>query len=287
MLDETLGFLRCPQCRAGGTLSRHENVLRCDAGHSFDIARPGYVSLLPAGAAKNSGDTSAMVQARKAFLDAGHFAGLAAALAGLAAGLAPPGGTGCVVEVGAGTGYYLGAVLDELPSRTGLALDISKSALRLAARAHRRACAVGADAWRPLPVRDSAADLVLNVFAPRAAAESRRILRPEGRLLVVTPGPAHLAELTGPLGLLAVDGRKEERLTSKLSPYFTPHSTQEYLTTVSLGRESVAALAAMGPSSWHTNPEVLAARIGLLPEPVTVTIAVQLDSYQPRGTKPP
>jgi 23S rRNA (guanine745-N1)-methyltransferase len=53
---------------------------------------------------------------------------------------------------------------------------------------------------------------VLNVFAPRDGAELRRILRPSGSLLVVTPGPDHLRELIGPLGLLSVDERKAERL---------------------------------------------------------------------------
>jgi 23S rRNA (guanine745-N1)-methyltransferase len=279
MIDDALGFLRCPQCCDEAGLDRYENVLRCAARHSFDIAKSGYVSLLPSGGSKNSGDTSAMVEARQSFLGAGHFAGLAAALAGAAAGLVPSDGAGCVVDVGAGTGYYLRAVLDRLPSRTGIALDISRSALRLAARAHAGICAVGADAWRALPLRDSAADLVLNVFAPRAGAESHRIMRPGGRLLVVTPALSHLAELAGPLGLLGMDPRKEERLASKLSPYFTPGEAQEYRSTLSLDHESVSALAAMGPSSWHADPGALAARVSQLPEPVSVTIAARISVW--------
>ncbi len=90
----------------------------------------------------------------------------------------------------------------------------------MAARAHRRIGAVGCDAWRPLPVADAAAGLVLNVFAPRDGAELRRILRPDGALLLVTPAADHLAELIGPLGLLSVDERKPERLADKLGPYF-------------------------------------------------------------------
>src|SRR5215469_382903 len=145
MLDGVISFLRCPQCADGGALTRALQTLRCPAGHAFDIARSGYVSLLPAGPARNAGDTSAMVAARQEFLASGHFAGLAATLAAMAAasetGACETGG--CVVDVGAGTGYYLAAVLDRLPGRAGLALDISKSALKLAARAHPRAASIG------------------------------------------------------------------------------------------------------------------------------------------------
>jgi 23S rRNA (guanine745-N1)-methyltransferase len=284
MIDEALGFLRCPQCRDDAYLTRQGNVLRCPAWHSFDIARAGYVSLLPSGAARNPGDTTAMVQARRAFLGAGHFDGLAAAIADVVAALMPAEGEGCVVDVGAGTGFYLAAVLDRLPSRTGLALDISKGALRFAARAHPRACAVGADAWRALPVRDSAADLVLNIFAPRAGAESHRILSPEGHLLVVTPDAAHLAELVSPLGLLAVDADKPARLAGQLSPYFTLVSVREYRSTLALDHGAVAAAVAMGPSSWHLESGTLAVRIGELPDPVTVTVAVRIGVYRPGQT---
>src|SRR5579871_4726196 len=91
ILDEALPFLRCPQCAPGGVgagegrLARADGSLRCAAGHCFDIARSGYVSLLPGGSARNAGDSAAMVRARAEFLGAGHFAGLAAALARAAA----------------------------------------------------------------------------------------------------------------------------------------------------------------------------------------------------------
>jgi SAM-dependent methyltransferase len=286
VLDAVMPYLTCAYC--GAALARRGGSVRCGAGHVFDIARSGYVSLLPAGAKVAGGDTAAMVQARADFLGAGHFSSLADALgqaassAGAAgAGAAGAGAAGCVVDVGAGTGYYLAAVLERLSERAGLALDISKFALRRAVRAHRRIGAVRCDVWRRLPVADSAASLALNVFAPRNGAELRRILSPAGRLLVVTPMPDHLGELTGPLGLLTVDPRKQERLTEKLSPYFAPAGRREHRVMLSLTQGAVSALVAMGPSSWHADPPALAARIGQLREPVSVTLAVALSVYQP------
>ncbi|HMH39318.1 MAG TPA: hypothetical protein VK584_20490, partial [Streptosporangiaceae bacterium] len=203
--------------------------------------------------------------------------------------VAPPAAAaGCVADVGAGTGYYLAAVLDRLPGLAGLALDASKFAARRAARAHPRIGAVTCDAWLTLPVADSAAVVVLNVFAPRNGAELRRILNPAGRLIVVTPDRDHLAELTGPLGLLAVDRRKDERLSGTLSPFFTLASRHERRVLLSLDRHAAGLLVAMGPTAWHAEPAVLAARIRQLPDPAPVTVAVTVSVFEPlAGSAPP
>jgi 23S rRNA (guanine745-N1)-methyltransferase len=282
VLDAVIQYLTCAYCDAA--LARDGGSLRCRAGHAFDIARQGYVSLIPAGGSVPGGDTAEMVQARSRFLAAGHFASLAEELGRAAvgaAGLAGPHGAGgrCVVDVGAGTGYYLAAVLDRLPERVGLALDASRFSARRAARAHPRIGAIRCDAWRRLPVADGAACLVLNVFAPRNGAELRRILAPGGRLLVVTPMREHLGELVGPLGLLTVDERKEERLTGKLSPHLELAARAEHRVTLSLDREAVAALAAMGPSSRHAPAAALAERVARLREPTPVTLAVALSTW--------
>jgi 23S rRNA (guanine745-N1)-methyltransferase len=293
VLDSVVQYLTCAYCDAA--LARDGGSLRCRAGHAFDIARQGYVSLIPAGAGVAGGDSAPMVQARSRFLAAGHFARLAAELGRAAVGAAAPDGPdgadgGCVVDVGAGTGYYLAAVLDRLPGRVGLALDASRFAVRRAAHAHRRIGAVRCDAWRQLPVADGAAALALNVFAPRNGAELRRILAPGGRLLVVTPMLDHLGELAGPLGLLTIDRRKDERLAATLGPHFELAARREHRVRLRLGRDAVGALAAMGPSSWHMDGSALAGAVARLPDPAPVTLAVTLSVYRPRqdpGAAPP
>jgi len=285
VLDEVVPYLTCTHCATG--LARAGGSLRCRAGHVFDIARQGYVTLIPAGTRVPGGDTAAMVAARAGFLAAGHFASLAGELGRAAAEAAYPAGpggqpeAGCVVDVGAGTGYFLAAVLDRLPDRVGLALDASRFSLRRAARAHPRIGAVRCDAWRRLPVADGAAALALNVFAPRNGAELRRVLSPAGRLLVVTPMSDHLAEIAGPLGLLTVDRRKPERLAATLSPHFGLAARREHRAMLPLDRKAVAALAAMGPSSWHTDGPALAEAVARLAEPTPVTLAVTLSVYRP------
>jgi 23S rRNA (guanine745-N1)-methyltransferase len=278
MLADVLRYLRCPVC--AGDLSAEERVLRCTSGHAFDVARQGYAGLLTGNVSTGTADTAAMVAARADFLDGGHFAPLAELVAGLVAGRVPD--EGCVLDAGAGTGYYLGAVLDRLPGRQGVALDISKHALRRAARAHPRIGALTWDVWRPLPVRTGAVSVLLDVFAPRNAPEFHRVLRPDGVLVVVTPAAHHLAELVGPLELLTVDPRKAERVADTLGERFTPSGSRSLEISMRLAHKEIAALVAMGPSAWHTDPEVLRARIAALPEPVPVTAAVEMRVFDAR-----
>ncbi|WP_370068678.1 putative RNA methyltransferase [Streptacidiphilus sp. MAP5-3] len=275
MLQRVAAWLRCPVCAEELTLAQDGGALRCPARHSFDVAKQGYANLLPGGAHTGTGDTTAMVAARVDFLGAGHYAPIATALAESVREAE----AGRVVDLGAGTGHYLAAALDAVPGATGLALDISKFALRRAAKAHPRAAAVVCDAWKPLPLRDGVADVMLNVFAPRRGEEIRRVLRPGGELLVVSPTSKHLRELVGELGLLGVDERKDERLARTLVPHLSPAGARELTFGVRLSHAEVATVVGMGPSAWHTDPDALAARIAALPDPVEVTASVTLSRF--------
>ncbi|GAA4567339.1 methyltransferase domain-containing protein [Micromonospora coerulea] len=279
-----LDRLRCPVCGepltevAAGTA----RALRCPRRHSFDIARQGYVNLL-AGRAPHAGDSAEMVAARADFLAAGHYDTIATALATMAAEVAAPvGAYPLVVDAGAGTGWYLAAVLAALPDAVGLALDVSKPALRRAARAHPRAAAALADTWQRLPLADAAATVLLNVFAPRNGAEFHRVLDPAGALLVVTPAEDHLVELVDALGLLKVDPAKADRVAGSLAAHFVGESGDVLRARLALTRTEVATLVRMGPSAWHADPARLAERIAALPEPVPVTLAVRLGVHRPR-----
>lgn len=274
MLDDVLEMLACPVCAA--TLTRGPGGLRCPNGHAFDVARQGYVNLLtgrpPAGA-----ETPAMLTARSQLFDAGHLAPLTAAIVAQL----PP-GVATVVDVGAGTGHHLAAVLSARPGSSGVALDVSTAAARRNARAHPAIGSLVADVWRRLPLADSCADVILDVFAPRNGAEFHRVLRPAGTLLVVTPTRAHLAELVEPLRLLSVDPEKRDRVQSSLGRWFQPIRSEELSYGLRLRRDEAARFVAMGPSAWHTEEDELAGRLAALSEPVPVTVAVEVTSWHPR-----
>jgi 23S rRNA (guanine745-N1)-methyltransferase len=229
-----------------------------------------------------------MVEARDLFLRAGHFRPLSAALAEEAAKAvagAEDAAGAAVIDLGAGTGHHLAALLDVLPRARGIAVDASPAALRRAARAHERAAGVGADAWKPLPLRDGIATIVLSVFAPRNAGEMARLLAPGGALMAVTPTTRHLHELVGPLGLLSVPDDKADRLDAQLAGHFelTRRRTIEH--AMFLTSEESAQLVRMGPSAWHVDERSVTDGLAALPDPLTVTASMTLSVFNPAGAR--
>ncbi|RBO92645.1 putative RNA methyltransferase [Nocardia puris] len=266
------GLLACPECHLG--LEVADRALRCGRGHSFDLAKQGYVSLLTGASTKMTGDSAAMLDARAAFQSEGHFAPIADAVAAAVGGHAP------LLEVGAGTGYYLAAALDAAPEARGIALDVAKPAARRCARAHPRAAAVLADAWRGLPVRDGVLGGVLSVFAPRNPSEVARVLGADGRFVVAAPTDRHLGELVEHLGMVGVDPDKDRRLAETMAGHFAPGDRTVVEYPMKLGRAAVAAVVGMGPSAHHGTDE-RAARLAALPDRVEVTASVVVTTYRP------
>ncbi len=274
MLADIAEHLACPVC--GQSMRLDPGALRCPRGHSFDVARQGYVSLLVGSRPPGTADSAEMVAARDAFLSAGHFAPLESALAeavwsahaesfshspdggrAKAYGGSGHGAEPVIVDAGAGTGHYSAAVLDAAGRGVVMAFDVSKHAVRRAARAHPRVGAFVADVWRRLPIGDGVADVVMNVFAPRNGPEFRRILRPGGRVVVVTPAPGHLSPLVEELGLLSVDAGKEQRVARSLEG-FAEVERRVVAFDMALGPDEVRAVVGMGPSAWHLGEEELA-----------------------------
>ena len=166
-----------------------------ESGHSYDVARQGYVTLAGGEGLRYSGDDLDMIRARETFLSRGHFAPFVEAVSTTVAQVlddaaVPDQARPVIVEVGAGTGYYLSHVLDSIENSRGIGIDVSVPAAKLLAKCHPKVGAVVADAWTRLPIHDESVDAIIVVFAPRNASEFARILKPRGEVIVVTPNKA-------------------------------------------------------------------------------------------------
>lgn len=194
-----LNYLMCPL--DGQPILQSGNSLRCSAGHSFDIARQGYVNLLPVQKKRSldPGDSREMVAARQRFLAAGHYRGVAEAVATAVLAMLPAEGSACCLDAGCGEGYYLrhlqqaAAGTREQPLDL-IAVDISKWAVQAAVKSTLHAtCLVASNAR--LPVISGAVDCVLCMFGFPVLDEFSRLLTDDGVLILVEAGPRHLVEL--------------------------------------------------------------------------------------------
>lgn len=260
--------LCCPLDGAGLTLN--DKTWRCEHGHSFDVAKQGYVNLLPVQnkRSKDPGDSKAMVQARSRFLAEGFYAPLAEALAGTVI-VAP---AGSLLDAGCGEGYYLRHVLDTAGTRDvaikAAALDISKWAVQAAAKRDPRVSWLVASN-NSIPVPDSSIDTLLCVFGFPVESEFKRVLSDAGRLIMVDPAPGHLHELKQ----VIYDEVKEKPSNLPISDTWQLASEQRVTFSVELpSREVIHDLLAMTPHLYRASSAGRARAEALTSLTVTVDV---------------
>ncbi len=201
----------------GEKLEQTNGQFVCDNGHTFDVARQGYVNLLPVQhkRSKQPGDSKAMVLARRHFLNTGVYLQIASKLSEIVVdhiindtdlkdtGTTDNGindNTACILDAGCGEGYYFDILLGELSDAVGnkslslVGLDISKDAiLQAAKRNHEITWLVGTN--RQPPLKNASVDVILCVFGFLSAEGFARVLKPGGKIILIDPGAEHLSEL--------------------------------------------------------------------------------------------
>jgi 23S rRNA (guanine745-N1)-methyltransferase len=184
----------CPKCK--GKLNILDTRCVCPNGHSYDKARWGYYNLLLSNVGGVHGDNKDMVLARRAFLGGGYYEPLARWLGGLALEFTP--GDGCLLDAGAGEGYYTDFIERTLFEHNGVsdvsAFDISKDAVREIAKKNPRITLAVAGSYH-MPISDGEFDTVVNTFSPLALEETRRVLKMGGHFIMAIPDEMHLYDL--------------------------------------------------------------------------------------------
>lgn len=238
----------CPVC--GQKLDQTEKSFRCAAGHSFDVARQGYVNLLTV-TDKHSlhpGDTREQVAARRRFLRAGHYAPIAGAVCEIAQQVQPQ----TILDAGCGEGYYLSQIGRTLPQAQLVGLDISKEAVRSAAAQDKRALWLAATAAR-LPFSAESFDLIVSMFSLTVEGEYRRCLKSGGYYLQVLAGQDHLMGLKNiiyPQILL-----REKTLHPELGGFALERSGEIRFEFTLDTHGEIADLLSMTPHFWRITKE--------------------------------
>lgn len=214
-----------------GPLPGHRPApLVCPRGHSFDVARSGYINLLQPQdrRSKQPGDTTAAVAARRRLHDRGVTQPLLQGIgdiAGITNG-------DVVLDAGCGDGFYLGSLANQTGCDTH-GIDISIAAIDAAARRYPKCEWVVANADRFVPYADRSFTIVLSITARMNAPEFRRVLRDGGRLLVALPAPDDLIELRG------VGRDRVARTVETFAPHFSVADQRRVTTAANLDAGAV------------------------------------------------
>ncbi|POT59301.1 23S rRNA (guanine(745)-N(1))-methyltransferase [Citrobacter amalonaticus] len=240
----------CPLCHQ--PLAQVKNSYICPQRHQFDVAKEGYVNLLPVQhkRSRDPGDSAEMMQARRAFLDAGHYQPLRDAIVNCLKERLTEDAVS-VLDIGCGEGYYTHAFADVLQGVTAFGLDVAKVAIKAAAKRYPQVTFCVASSHR-LPFADESQDAIIRIYAPCKAQELARVVKPGGWVITATPGPRHLMELKGLIyDEVRLHAPHAEQLTG-----FTLQQSVELAYPMALSGGEAVALLQMTPFAWRAKPEV-------------------------------
>lgn len=245
-------------------LQKNQNSYNCLQLHNFDVAKNGYINLLPVHLknSKHPGDNAPMIKARTDFLETGlydlilhrvyeklmlfilnneamHFN---------------------IIDAGCGNGYYTVGIknlIANFPNKKTVALlgyDISKEAILSASKRSRDITWAVATNKR-VPICNQSSNIVVSIFGFPVFEEFRRILEVGGMLLLVEPGPQHLLELRQALYPMIKDNKKgkDEQAIKK---YFFLNEKKEYKETYGeFSSQNVSDLIYMTPHGFRASRE--------------------------------
>lgn len=259
----------CPVRVCGAPLEKRDCSWVCGRGHAFDVARSGYCNLLQPQdrRSKSPGDPKEAVLARRRFLEAGHGDFLLEALR------EEIGEPAAMLDVGCGEGYFLGSLAG---GREAHGVDLSVPAIDLAARRWPDVSWWVVNADRALPFADGSFDLALSIAGRRPAAELRRVLRPDGRLVVAVPAEDDLIELREAVQGEGVLRSRLEKVVEELAG-FELEARRTVRTMANLEPEAVRDALASTYRGARASQRERVEQLG----PMPVTLSFELARFRP------
>ncbi|MFA0412422.1 23S rRNA (guanine(745)-N(1))-methyltransferase [Vibrio renipiscarius] len=245
---------QCPLCHL--PLAFAERTYRCSNNHGFDLAKEGYVNLMPVQhkRSKDPGDNKEMMQARRRFLEKDYYQPMKQAVAQLCAQYLVE-TEHQLLDIGCGEGYYTDEVANSLRAQsedsTVFGLDISKVAIRFAAKRYPNCQFTVASSHR-LPFADASLNAILRIYAPCKAEEMSRTLADNGVVITVTPAGRHLYQLREHIYQeIRLHSEEPEQLEG-----FTLEHEQKLNYVMTLDQGDGFDLLQMTPFAWKASDEL-------------------------------
>ena len=279
--------LACPVCSAALTIVAA--AATCPYAHTFDLARSGYLNLLLSNKKQSAqpGDSPAMLLGRRTFLRGGFYDQMAsAANTAVAEVLAGRSDSAHVADVGCGEGYFtarlkhwLAAASPAPPATMCYGVDVSRPGIKMATTYDREIRWIVASLHHS-PFLPQSLDVALSMFAPIDAADARRIVRDDGALVTVTPGPDHLDGLRGLLYTSVMPHPETPALMAGDTLFERTVSTRVRYPVVVNSRQQIMNLLTMTPYYWNIS-QATRARIEAASR-LELTVDAYVNVFRPR-----
>ena len=239
----------CPICQENLTLV--ESSLKCCNRHSFDLAKFGYVNLVPQ-IKQSANYDKENFQNRQQILEAGFYQAILEAISDL---LSNSKNAKTILDIGCGEGFYSRKLQERHPDKTFYAFDISKASVQIAAKSEPN----WAINWfvgdlAHLPIQDASMDILLDIFSPANYGEFHRVLSKNGILIKVIPTENHLKEIRQKVqDQLTKKDYSNQDIKNHFQEHFTILSSQTASLTKAITTEQLQALLSMTPLLFHVD----------------------------------
>lgn len=245
---------QCPLCHQ--PLSLSDRSFRCENKHAFDLAKEGYLNLMPVQhkRSKDPGDNKEMMQARRRFLEKDYYQPMKLKVAELCAEYIES-DKPQLLDIGCGEGYYTTEIANRLLEKSCDAqtygLDISKIAIRYAAKRYTN-CAFSVASSHRLPFANRSLDAVVRIYAPCKADELARVITDNGIVVTVTPAARHLYQLRESIYTdVRLHSEDAEQITG-----FELETEQKLSYVMPLAKGDADDLLQMTPFAWKASEKL-------------------------------
>lgn len=251
--------LCCPICKKELIKDISYKLYICDNNHTFDKSKEGYVNLLMCNQkrSKNPGDSKEMILSRKEFLAKGYYKELSNKLSQVVLNNMKKEirNSWNIMDLGCGEGYYLKNLINYFQENGVEAnfygMDISKDAIKYACKSNKGSTLIVGNNFS-IPMVDNSLDYIISVFSPIDLEECKRVLKENGFLIRVLPGPNHLIQIRNiiyPKVILKEDD------SYKLGDNEITMEETKVTYNMNLNKEDVLSLVKMTPHYWKTSSE--------------------------------
>lgn len=256
--QQHIAAICCPYCLR--SLQVKNGSLICTVGHTFDMARQGYVNML--NRPGNQQYDKTLFAARQEIITAsGLYDVLHEKIAKVLNDYFTAVGSSLfILDAGCGEGSHLQRIIEQSQRSaiTGVGLDLSKEGIKLAAQSYKEPLWFVGDLAKT-PFVDGVFHAILNILSPANYKEFQRLLAPSGLVIKVVPRQNYLKELREAL-FIETEKKvyRNQCPARRFKEHFELVEAMDVSNVKSLNQAQLYQLALMSPLSWTAERERLA-----------------------------